>query len=264
MTTTTTPQTDRPPRSRKPPPHCTPARATCGRSSRGTCGRAGSTSRSSSIVGLFAVLTDGVLAQPRQHDQHRPPVLVHPDPRDRHGDRDHRRAHRPVGRVGGRAHRRRSPPSSSSRTATRGGSACSPGSASALAGRDLAGLLGRLRRDPGVHRDPGRHAAVPRADARRCSTTSRSRRSRPSTARSPAASSTASWAATATTPSPCSSGRSPCRATRSASSAPAWPASSTSSRSSRSRCSSPASWWSAPWSCTSPGSSPTPAACRSC
>ena len=30
------------------------------------------------------------------------------------------------------------------------------------ADRCLAGLLGRLRRDPGVHRDPGRHAAVPR------------------------------------------------------------------------------------------------------
>ena len=71
-----------------------------------------------------------------------------------------------------------------------------------VAGRGLAGLLGRVRRHPGVHRDPGRHAAVPRHDAAGA-------RQRLAVAvpaeyqRSPAASSTGSSAATASTSSRC-------------------------------------------------------------
>ena len=130
--------------------------------------------------------------------------------------------------------------------------------------RRLAGLLGRLRRHPGVHRDPRRHAAVPRPHPAGAGQHLALAVPGRVPARSPAASSTACSAATATTPSPCSSARSPSPATRSAASAPGSPGSGTSSRSSRSRCSSPGSCSSAPSSCTSPGSWRTPAACRSC
>ena len=131
-------------------------------------------------------------------------------------------------------------------------------------GRRLAGVLGRLRRHPGVHRDPRRHAAVPRPDPagarqhlalavpggvqqgrqrlpQRPARRRRLRRLHAAHRR-----------------------RSPSPATRSAASAPGWRASSTRSRSSPSRCSSRGWCSSAPSSCTSPGSWPTPAACRSC
>ncbi|CAA9262465.1 MAG: L-arabinose ABC transporter, permease protein AraH, partial [uncultured Blastococcus sp.] len=104
------------------------------------------------------------LAEPRQHHQHRPPVLLHPGAGDRHGPGDHRRPHRPVGRIGGRAHRRGlGRPGDPAGLPVVGGHArrprCRPG------GRRMAGLLGGLRRHPRVHRDPRRHARVPRPHA---------------------------------------------------------------------------------------------------
>ena len=46
------------------------------------------------------------LLQPQNISQHHRAELLHPDPRDRHDPDHHRRAHRPVGRLGGRGHRR--------------------------------------------------------------------------------------------------------------------------------------------------------------
>ena len=48
----------------------------------------------------------GQPADPAQRDQHHRPERLHPDPGDRHGDDHHRRAHRPLGRIGGRLRRR--------------------------------------------------------------------------------------------------------------------------------------------------------------
>ena len=61
------------------------------------------------IVVLFQILTDGVLLQPRNVTNLIVQNAYDPDPGHRHGDRDHRRAHRPVGRLGGRVRRRRRP-----------------------------------------------------------------------------------------------------------------------------------------------------------
>ena len=86
---------------------------------------------------------------------------LHPDPRHRHGDGDHRRAHRPVGRLGERLRR------CLGRTghgalgpALADGDPARPGPRHPR--RHVAGLLGGLHRHPGVHRHPGRHAPVPR------------------------------------------------------------------------------------------------------
>lgn len=102
-------------------------------------------------------------SSPGQPHQHRPAVLVHPHPGHRHDHRHHRWAHRPLGRLprgADRRHRRgRLDPVGSAmvvRRARRAGRRA--------ARRVLAGLLGRLRRDPGLHRDAGRHAHLPRAD----------------------------------------------------------------------------------------------------
>ena len=70
-------------------------------------------------------------------------------------------------------------------------------------GRRLAGLLGGLRRHPGVHRHPRRHAALPRPDAAGARQHLAVAVPGASTARSPTASSTVCSAATATTRSPC-------------------------------------------------------------
>ena len=51
--------------------------------------------------------------------------------------------------------------------AARGGSPCIVAARGRRAGRRLAGLLGRLRRHPRVHRDAGGHAHLPRSHARR-------------------------------------------------------------------------------------------------
>ena len=75
--------------------------------------------------------------------------------------------------------------------------ACSLALVVGVADRRLAGLLGRLRRHPGVHRDPGRHAAVPRRSPCRCSATRASAPFPDAVRTLPTASSTASWATSA-------------------------------------------------------------------
>ena len=58
------------------------------------------------IVVLFQITTDGVLLKPLNVTNLVVQNASDPDPRHRHGDRDRRPPHRPVGRLGGRVRRR--------------------------------------------------------------------------------------------------------------------------------------------------------------
>ena len=105
-------------------------------------------------------------AAPAEHLEPGRAERVHPRARDRHGDGHHRRPHRPVGRIG-RGLRRRL----FRRVRRAMGPAVvalgHPLARHRRARRRLAGLLDRVRRHSGVHRDPGGHAHLPRARARR-------------------------------------------------------------------------------------------------
>ena len=106
MTSTEPPQADPTTEQAPTPPRCTPAPATSAHADHAQPAPERHLHR---LRGHRRAVRDPDrrrLAQPGQHHQHRPAVLLHPGARDRHGHRDHRRAHRPVGRVGGRAHRR--------------------------------------------------------------------------------------------------------------------------------------------------------------
>ena len=101
-----------------------------------------------------------------EHLQHRRAELLHPDPRHRDDPDHHRRAHRPVGGLGGGRHR-----------GDLGRADGEPGRAVAAGGardhrrgrvdRRVPGLLDRLLRHPGVHRHAGGDARVPRGHAHR-------------------------------------------------------------------------------------------------
>ena len=112
-------------------------------------------------------LTDGILLRPQNISN----LIVQNgyilDPRDRHGDGHHRRPHRPVGRIGRRLRRRRAPGVFAVHMGLPWWLAIILSLADRRARRRLAGLLDRLRRHPGVHRDAGRHAHLPRPRARR-------------------------------------------------------------------------------------------------
>ena len=145
------------------------------------------------VVVLFTIPHRRHPAAPAEHLQPHRAERLHPRPRDRHGDGHHRGPHRPLGRVGRRLHRR-----GVRRLRREHGAALvardHPVAAGRRPGRRLAGLLDRVRRHPGVHRDAGRHAHLPRARAGGARQRRTSARSRRSTARSATASSRTSSA----------------------------------------------------------------------
>ena len=119
------------------------------------------------VVALFTILTERHPAAPAEHLQPRRAERLHPRSGDRHGHGHHRGPHRPVGRLGRGVRRRLLRRVRRQAGAARGGSRCVLSLAHRRARRRLAGILGRLRRHPGVHRDARGHAHLPRARARR-------------------------------------------------------------------------------------------------
>ena len=152
-----------------------PAPAGAGRRCAATCGSTAWSSPLGLIVVLFQIWTDGDPAAAAQRHQHGAAERLHPDPGDRHGDRHHRGPHRPVGRA-------RSPAFVGAMSAVLMIKHDMPWPLAVAAlpaarrrDRCVAGVLDRLRRHPVVHRDAGRHAALPRRHRSTCWRASRSR-----------------------------------------------------------------------------------------
>ena len=129
-------------------------------SARRGSGRAASSSRSSRSWRCSRA-HQGHDPHPAEHLQPGGAEQLHPDPGHRHGDRDHRRAHRPVRRIGRRVHRRAGRRLHRA-TGPAGLAGCAAGPGNRGRRRRLAGVLGRLLRHPGLHRHSGRNAHLPR------------------------------------------------------------------------------------------------------
>ena len=114
------------------------------------------------LIIFFQISTGGLTLTPDNVINLFQRQLLHPGPGHRHGARHHRRPHRPLGRFGRGVRRHRASPSSMRDWGLPWYVGILLGLVLGAARRRLAGLLDRLRRHPRLHRDAGRHAALPR------------------------------------------------------------------------------------------------------